>query len=87
MVFGAAILIDRNRLVCFDRKLFQLVIVDFSIKLCEVNILGVLAARIDELINQQRARDNQQPENDLSCSRTQSLRFLRRDDTLIRPFL
>ena len=63
--------------VCLTVNCFQLLLFDFLIELRQIDILGVLAAGIDQLINQQRARDNQQPEDDLSCSRTQSLRFLR----------
>src|SRR5205814_10213890 len=76
MVFLTIAFTDCNGFVLPDCQLLQLIAFDLLVECRQIDVLCVLGAGIDELINQQRARDNQQPEDNLSCGRTQCLRFL-----------
>ena len=58
MVFSV-IAADSNSLGRLDRKLLQLESINLLVQLNQIDVLGVLAARIDQLINQNRAGHDQ----------------------------
>ena len=69
----AGVLLNRSSFRCLDRQLRQFAVLDLLLKRRKIDVRGVLGAWIDELVDEQRASDNEQPKNDLSCGRTQNL--------------
>src|SRR5438128_2603889 len=79
--------VDGHRLVLPDRQLGELAVIDLPFERSQVDCLGILAVWVDEFVEQERARNNQQPEDDLSSSRTQSLQSLRSRSYLMSALL
>src|SRR2546423_13315583 len=68
-----AALVNGNYFGCLDRQLREFTLLDLLLKLSQIDVRGVLAAGIDELIDKERARNDEQPKDDLSCRGTQNL--------------
>jgi hypothetical protein len=68
-----AAIIHGNYFGCLDRQLCQLTLLDLLFQLGEIDIGCVLAAGVNELVNEERARDDKQPKDDLPCGGTQNL--------------
>jgi len=68
-----AAFIHGNYFGCLDRQLRELTLLDLLLELRQVDICRVLGAGVNELVNEERARDDQQPKDDLPCGRTQNL--------------
>src|SRR5205823_13957050 len=62
----------------------ELTLLDLLLELRQIDVRGVLAAGIDELIDKERARNDEQPKDDLSCSGTQNLPASVAHDTVNR---
>ena len=79
--------VDGDRLVLPDRQLGKLAVVDLPFKRSQVDGLGIFTVWVDEFVEQERARNNQQPKDDLSSSRAQSLQSLRSRSYLMSALL
>ena len=65
------VVVDGDGFALFDGKRFQITALNHLIELGQIDVRVAAASRVDELVEQKCPRDDQEPKNDLSSSRTQ----------------